>query len=196
MLNAPTAATITTISLNLPFFLFIFRNIVFSISAKPKKKADKTLMKLFSKKSKPLAIQAEGYTVETLHPIMREWLKTRYSIIVSEEQLNNFVKSYYDGSSINICVWNSKRKTSFWMKLVAEERRNQTDSHYLYFQTSKKGTDDWEFVIFPSKEDVTHFNPVSHKINVARQMLREQFEGTYDAYLPAKELKLLANKDN
>lgn len=153
-------------------------------------------MKLFSKKSKPLAIQAEGYTVETLHPVMREWLKERYSIIVSEQQLDNFVKAYYDGTIVKVCLWNSKRKTFFWMKFEAEERRNQTDSHYLYFQTSKKGTDEWEFVIFPSKEDVTHFNPISHKINVARQMLREQFEGTYDAYLPGKELKFTVPKDN
>lgn len=153
-------------------------------------------MKLFSKKTKPLALQAEAYNEETLHPIMRTWLKERYSIIVSDEQLDNFVKAYYNNNIIKICIWDSKKKTFFWMKLVQEERRNQTDSHYLYFQTSKKGTDDWEFVIFPSKEDVTHFNPISHKINVARQMLREQFEGTYEAYLPEKELKLLANKAN
>jgi hypothetical protein len=144
-------------------------------------------MKLFNKKEKTLETLTKNLQSEEIRPIMKKWLDEKYDFQVTEDMLTNFVNAYLNNSTIKVCVWNQNKNTYCYMKFIQETRRNNTDSHYLYYIIGKKPTGSkWEMVTYPSKEDLLHFNVTSHQINVARQMLREQTYNTYEAFLPVK----------
>lgn len=141
-------------------------------------------MKYFSKKPKPIAEKLdENVTEDKLNKTLRTWLKENYDFHVTDSLLKDFVTAYKIGSTVKVCLWDTEKQTYLYMKIVKEYRRKQTDSHFLYFIIGKKPTGTkWEPVVKPEKEDIYHFNPISHQINVARQMMREQVNETYSAY--------------
>lgn len=142
-------------------------------------------MKLFNRKEKTLETLTANLSAEEIKPVMRKWLSDKYDFQVTNEMLDKFVHAYMNNATVQVSVWNITKNTHCYIKFVKEERRNNTDSHYLYYIIGKKPTGSkWEAVTAPSKEDLLHFTVPSHQINVARQMLREQTYDTYSAYLP------------
>lgn len=143
-------------------------------------------MKILKKKEKTLEKLTENLSPEEIKPIMKKWLNDKYDFQVNNEMLEHFVNSLINNTTVKVCIWDGTKNTYLYMKLVKENRRVNTDSHYLYYIIGKKPTGSkWETVTYPSKEDLLHFSVPSHQINVARQMMREQIEGTYLAFLPA-----------
>lgn len=143
--------------------------------------------KILGQPNKPLKTLLENSSEENKISTMRSWLENKYDFVVTDELAADFLKSYYEGTTTKVCLWDSGKETYYYIKIAEEKRRNDTDSHYLYFIIGKRPTGTkWETIPYPTKEDVYHFNPISHQVNVARQMMREQYNGTYSAYLPVK----------